>query len=400
MDLAALEQLLSPHGQTALTAAMESRPAEPAFLATFEKLRKRFPADLAKAAVETAILRGKAAVKFPLAERMYFTREALEQSSSAIVAEHRAKRFRGYAHVADLCCGIGADAIALAAVGCRVTAVERDPLRARMTDVNLAACGFAEQSRVLIADVLSDPLPTVDAIFCDPSRRSDGKRFLSIGDYLPSPLAVRSRFPTDFPMAFKLAPGVPLEDLEAFDGEVEFVSLGGELKECVVWLGLLGKQCRRATVLPSGETFAAVGEAPFAEIGPPLRYVYDPDPTLTRSGLVGYWAECSSLRQLHERSAVLTSDAAIFTPFATVYEVEETLPFHAKRLGEWMRAHNVGRVTPIKRGSSVDTDELLRRWKLKGDEHRAVLLTECDGRGVAIIGNRVDPPPDGRGSHS
>lgn len=395
MNLTTFEHLLSAEGQSALADAMSLRPNDAAFLATFEKLRKKFPPELAKAAVETAVLRGKAASKFPHADRMCFTREALEQSSSAVVADYRAARYRQYQHVADLCCGIGADALALAAAGCRVTAVDRDPLRARMTEANLAACGFAERARVVVADVLADPLPDANAIFCDPSRRADGRRFLGVRDYLPSPPDILTRLPRDVPIAFKLAPGVPLEDLEPFDGEAEFISLHGELKECVVWLGPLGKPGRRATVLPSGDTYAADATAAAPAGGPPLRYVYDPDPALTRSGLVWNWADTQALRSLDERIAVLTSDELLQTSFATPYAVEETLPFHAKKLGEWLRSHHVGRVTPVKRGSPVDTDDLVRRWKLRGDEHRAVILTACEGKPVAVIGRRVTAATDG-----
>ena len=48
---------------------------------------------------------------------MYFVRAALEQASPEVVAKHRARRFAdlGCQQIADLGCGIGGDAIALAA---------------------------------------------------------------------------------------------------------------------------------------------------------------------------------------------------------------------------------------------------------------------------------------------
>jgi hypothetical protein len=237
--------------------------------------------------------------------------------------------------------------------------------------------------------VLTDPLPRVDAFFCDPGRRADGRRFLSVADYQPPPAAVLARFPPGFPAAFKLAPGVPWDDLHAFDGEAEFISLDGELKECVLWLGPL-KTCRvRATALPSGETLAAVEPAAPPPTSEPLHYVYDPDPSLTRSGLLTNFAATIDGRLLDERIGFLTSNDLKPTPFATIYEVEETLPFHAKKLGEWFRTHDIGRVTVVKRGSPADADELLRKWKLAGTRHREVLLTQAAGRPVAIIATRA-----------
>ncbi|MGB6164688.1 MAG: hypothetical protein WBF75_19385, partial [Pseudonocardiaceae bacterium] len=37
----------------------------------------------------------------------------VEQASSEVIAEHRARRFAGAVRVADLCCGIGGDLLAL-----------------------------------------------------------------------------------------------------------------------------------------------------------------------------------------------------------------------------------------------------------------------------------------------
>lgn len=393
MDLSTFEQLLSPKGQSALVAAIERRPRESDFLAVYEKLRKAYPPELAKAAVETAILREKAKDKFPHAAAMYFTREALEQATSATVAAHRAKRFRDFDTVADLCCGIGGDAIALATAGRTVFAIDNDPVRTAMTSANFVACELGERTRTVTADVLTDVLPAVDALFCDPARRSEGRRFLSLDDYRPAPAGVLARFPAGFPAAFKVAPGVPLEELTEFEAEAEFISLHGELKECVLWFGPFRTTARRATALPSGKTLTADGAETIADISPPLRYVYDPDPSVTRSGLVSNLAAKLNGLQLDYRIAFLTSDERVETPFATAYEVEEVLPFHEKRLKEWLRERNVGRVTPVKRGSAIDTDALLRGFKLRGDEHRTILFTQIADRSVAIVAHRVEAGP-------
>ena len=382
MDLAIFEQLLKQHGQRMLAAAMDLQPTEKSFLPTYEKIRKEGSSDLAKAAVETAILRAKAKSKFPTADRMYFTREALEQSSSFVVAMYRAKRFIRYGTVGDLCCGIGGDAMALSSIVTDVVAYERDPLKARMAVENVP------KVRVRTADVLKDDLLPMDAYFCDPSRRAEGKRFLSLSDYLPAPQEVLIRLP-GFPAAFKLAPACPLEDLSGFDGEIEFISLDGELKECVLWLNGMQTSRLRATALPSGLTIAADEPDEPLTFGPVARYVYDPDPSLTRSGLLANFARTIAARLIDESIAFLTSDSLNESPFTTTYAVEEVLPFHAKRVGEWLKTHDVGRVTFVKRGSSANVDELSKHWKLKGDNHRDVLLTRSEGKPVAIVAQRI-----------
>src|SRR3970040_2456317 len=109
MDLDSFRELLTSAGQEALHVAESREPREEDFLAHFQALSRDFPAELAKAALEIAILRREAAVKFPQAGRMYFTREALEQASTSEVSVYQAGRYHAFAALADLGCSIGAD---------------------------------------------------------------------------------------------------------------------------------------------------------------------------------------------------------------------------------------------------------------------------------------------------
>src|SRR5206468_358536 len=88
------------------------------------------------------------------AGRMFFTRAGLEQATRGAVAARRARRLTaaGVRHVADLGCGIGADALALARAGIRVSAVEADPATAAVATANAAALGLAELVDVRCAD--------------------------------------------------------------------------------------------------------------------------------------------------------------------------------------------------------------------------------------------------------
>jgi hypothetical protein len=384
VDLATFDQLCSPTGAAALAAAAELNPSGPTFLACFERLRKHVPAELAKAALETVILREKARAKFSRAAEMFFTREALEQASGEVVARHRAGRFRGYTAVGDFCCGVGGDATGLAAVT-RVVAVDTDPLRLRMAERNVAAYGLAAAVRFSRADVLTDPLPDVAAVFADPARRVGGRRFVSLADYRPPPQSLLARLPAGFPAAFKLAPAVPWDELGPAGGEAEFISAGGELKECVLWLGPLATTRRRATVLPAGATLAADVPDPMLPAGPPRRFLYDPDPAVTRAGLVTNLGSQLNATMFDPTIGFLTADEWRPTPFATGYVIEEVMPFHARRIGEALKSRGLGRVTVVKRGSAVSAEELVRKWKLTGSDHRFVILTRVEGKPFALI---------------
>ena len=183
----------------------------------------------------------------------------------------------------------------------------------------------------------------------------------------------------------KVAPGVPWDDLRAIDAEAEFISVGGELKECCLWFGSLRTIGRRATVLPAGATLAADQPANPEPAGPPQAFLYDPDPAIVRSGLVANLGQRLEARPIDAEIAYLTSDVCTQTSFARCYAVLEAMPFHARQLGDRLRSMNVGPVTITKRGSVVDVDELRRKWKLTGSEARTVILTRVLGRPFALI---------------
>ena len=224
--------------------------------------------------------------------------------------------------------------------------MDRDPLMLRMTEANLAAYGLS--TRFVCGDALTAELPPVDAVFADPGRRPGGRRTLSVHDSEPPVPAVVARFPNGSPMAVKVAPGVPRHELAAFDADPEFISLDGELKECVLWFGPLRLGRVQATVLPGPHVLAGSTDV-VADVGPIGGYLYDPDPAVSRSGLVGTLAGQLGALGVDHGVAFLTADAFTRSPFASAYRVEEVIPFSPKRVGEWLRQCGVGRVTVVKR---------------------------------------------------
>src|ERR1700743_1269022 len=108
--------LLTPQGQELLSRLASAAAAgDGASLALAVRLRRDYPASLVATAMAQQELRQAAAAKFSRAARMLFTRAGYEQSSSEVIAGYRASRLKDARHVADLCCGIGGDLIALAA---------------------------------------------------------------------------------------------------------------------------------------------------------------------------------------------------------------------------------------------------------------------------------------------
>jgi len=385
MNLATFHELLTPAGQAALTDAHALATTDAAFLSCFEKLRKHHEPELSKAALKTTLLRRKAEAKFSQAERMYFTREALEQATGEVAARHRARRFSTYGTVADLCCGIGGDALALAASGPMVHAVESNPLRLAMAQANAHALGLADRITFHQGDALTTPLSPVKAAFADPARRTEGRRHIDPENYTPSLSALCARFAAGFPLAVKIAPGISWDDIAGLDAEVEFVSVEGELKECVLWFGPFRSTARRATLLPDGATLSADSAPLSLPLAAPDAYLFDPDSAVVRAALASHLARELRIAPIDHTVQIFTGHEPIASPFVTTYRVEFTARFHAAALREWLREHRVGRVTIIKRGSMIDADELVGKLKLAGSEHRVVMLTRAAGEPVMIV---------------
>lgn len=388
MTVADFERLIAPEGQHALSFTNSWAIRDDNRLAALQNLRKWFDAPLANAVLETILLRQKAVGKFADAGKLCLTRESLEQSSGDAVANYRASRFAPSRSVLDIGCGIGGDLMAFARAGLAAVGLERDDLRAAMATANLAACGLP--GRVIVGDALTVPtLELAEAAFCDPARRTGDRRVLDPADSQPPPMAIIARLPADFPLAFKLAPGIDRHASDALGGETEFVSVDGELKECLAWRGPLATARRRATAIRDGvphtiSSSAFPEPAPLGDLG---EFLYDPDPAVVRSEMTGPLATTLALTALDARVATLTGPA-VDSPFLTRFRVVAECDLDEKKGHAELRARGVGRVTIVKRGVEADADRLRKRWTSDAPGHATVFLTPIAGRPRAIIGDR------------
>lgn len=389
MDSAGLRNLLSPRGQQVLAEAMHLVPRQEDFLRHFTSLSRKYPTELARSAVEIAILRREAAGKFPQAHQMYFSRQALEQATSYEVAAYRAERYQSFACAVDLGCSIGGDTLALAQ-RIPTLGIDLDPVRLQMAIANAQALGLSGRAAFAQADLyawLPVRKSAETALFFDPARRTRERRAFHVWDYQP-PLETINRWLAHFPaMGVKISPGVDLAELRHYDAEVEFISLEGELKEAVLWFGPLNTAFRRATILPG--PFTLFDEGPVqdepATLSTPLRYLYEPDPAVLRAGLVRLLSRQLNAAQLDEDIAYLTADVYQPTPFARAWEIETWLPFNLKHLRDYLRQRKVGRVTVKKRGSPLEPEALIRDLRLKGDQERVIILTHFMGKPIVIL---------------
>ena len=376
-----IDALLEPRGQELMAELAREPLAAGDEIRLITRLRASYAPELVPIAVGQAKLRVKARSKFTHADRMWFTAPGLEQASTERMARNHARRYAGFDRIAELCTGIGGDLIGLAD-GRSVLAADYDPVHIRLACLNAEINGVGAGVECVCADVRELDLSGIAAAFVDPARRAGGRRFQT-GASEPSlewcfDLASRGTA-----LGIKAAPGLPL-DLVPPDWEIEFASEGGELKESVLWSPALATTTRRATLLPEGHTLVPEAGAE-VEVKMPGGWLIDPDPAVTRAGVVEELARSLDVWKIDAQIAFLSSDREVHTPFGRTLRVEASLPWNLKHLRQHLREAGIGIVDIRKRGSAVDVDEVQRKLKLSGSRSATVVLTRVSDRPWMLV---------------
>jgi SAM-dependent methyltransferase len=426
ITLSTLSFLASPSGEQLLATLAYEDLSDANTLRLLTVLRKDYSPENAGAALELARLRKKAVEKFgDDAQRMFFTREALEQASDPWVRYHRCRStyFDGK-RVVDVCCGIGSDSLAFARSGADVLGIDIDPVRVEMARLNASSLSISN-ARFEVADA-HDPLLEADYIFFDPARRdSEGNRIFDVEQYQP-PLSLVKHWNTPY-IEVKLSPGVAIEQLGDFTGWLHFVSVEGDLKEAQLHLSRKDaeKLFEKSTAVGEGLRPSPTknisfqmaselsGEHPYLglaaiiiygklmwvyrkqtgssviSLSEPLEWLFEPDPAIIRAGLVAETAlNFYKGFLLDETIAYFTAasyDPSLPDHLARAWRILDWMPFNVKKLRAYLRERNVGNVTVKKRGTAVTPEVLIPQLKLKGEESRTLVLTRCRGEQIVII---------------
>jgi SAM-dependent methyltransferase len=352
-------------------------------LALAAELRAEYPPDLVAAVLTQQALRTAARQKFSRADDMLFTRVGLEQASSELTAGHSALRFAGLDRVADLCCGIGGNLTALAAEARRLVGIDTDGDALRFAGHNAAVYPGTADLALVRADVRQLGYgPSWDAVFIDPARRAAGRR-LRTGDSEP-PLSWCIALSGQVPrVGIKAAPGLD-HDLVPTGWEAEFVATGRALKEALLWSPAFAATRRRATILPTGATLVASPGEPVA-VADPGEYLLDPNPAVTRAGLVQELGRELCAWQLDPLTAFLSLDRSVTTPFARTLRVLESLPWNERDVARRLRELGIGAVDIRRRGLAGDVELIRRRLRLRGDRSAIIVLTRRADRPWGLI---------------
>ncbi|MBC8356312.1 MAG: hypothetical protein H8E66_30405 [Planctomycetes bacterium] len=348
-------------------------------VALTKRLRTVLTPERTHLVLEQVELRERARVKFSRPENMFFTRKLLEQSTDEQIANYKASRFPSDQPIADLCCGIGGDSLALAQRGPCV-AVDRDPVAITLVEANGRVLGVGALS-CEETDVRSlDGHLESAAWHIDPDRRVAVQRTSQAVYSEPSLDVIQMLRQRIDHGAIKLAPGAQLSDRWQNDMSVELEWIGSrrECRQQVVWIGSLAHHPgrRTATVLDRwGESHSFTGEAELqVDVAPCGRYLFAPDSTLLASRLVGGLADQLQLRATSYGLSYYTADEYRESALMEAFEVQELLNLDVRRLKRLLREHKVGSLEIKVRGVEINPAELRKKLQPKGSESATILI--------------------------
>jgi len=391
METLELVELLSPEGLRLLDSLPEWSSTDDVVRSVAALRKEGYGPGLVAAVLSQSRLRVRARSKFgPFADRMLFTESGLEQATRLQVAAQHAGRFQkaGISWVADLGCGIGADALAIAALDLEVTGVERDEVTAAIAAFNLAPWSNA---RIEHEDATRFALDGVDGVYLDPARRTSSRRLGNPADWSPSlqfAFDVARRFPT----GIKLGPGVD-RSLIPDECEAQWISVGRDVLEVGLWFGGLARPgIRRAALIVSDQgtsELTAGADSVDADLGDLGDYLYEPDGAVIRARLIGDLVRSVGGRMLDHSIAYFTADEPIASPFAAGFRVREVFPFDEKLLKRELATRKVGTLEIKKRGMDVDPATLRARLALKGPNSATLILVRAGGKRLALLADRL-----------
>jgi hypothetical protein len=375
--------LIEGPGQKWLELAMNS---ELPLSGAAKRLRRDLTAMQTHLVLEQKRLRLRARPKFADADRMYFTPKSLEQSTAAPVADHKASRFPPGQPLADLCCGMGGDLMALAAHR-PTTGVERNEVLALLAQANCRALG--RTATVKLQDMHEFALDGFSSIHIDPDRRPDGRKSIRLENHQPARSTLEALIPAVDNLAIKLAPATEIDEMLSA-AELEWIGWRRECQQLVAWYGQLARRsaARRATIVTAAGPQSLIGhQIQLTHTTEVDRFLIEPHAAVLAAHLAGQLADDHRLQALTPQGGYLTGSAALDSPMAASYEVTDVLAYRPKRVKAILRQRQIGNLVVKQRGvphtpAQIQRDCLPTAF---GDGQAVLILTTIGQRVTAVL---------------
>ncbi|MCR5862678.1 class I SAM-dependent methyltransferase [Flavobacterium sp. J372] len=385
------ENLLAPEIQEFIR---ENSGQNPSSLA----LKKNpFPGNDWQAIISQIAAREKAKDKLPTwydAENIiYPSKISVEQTSSETTAQFKAKLVSGE-NLIDLTGGFGVDDQYFAKVVNHVTHCELNPELSAIAAHNFKILG-ADNITCITGDsfeTLKNSGQKWDWIYIDPSRRSDAKgKVFMLKDCLPNVPELLDIYLTySNNILIKTA---PILDISAGFSELSYVksvyivALNNEVKE-LLWhieRGFNDEPALHSINLEKGRTdsfTAPLQSDAVVHYANPLKYLYEPNAAIMKSGAFAEVAEQFDVKKLHPHSHLYTSDMIIDFP-GRRFEVQQVIPYSKKEMKEFIQAKKMN-VTV--RNFPQTVEDIRKKWKISdGGETYTFFTTRMNNEKIVVL---------------
>jgi len=338
-------------------------------------------------------------------EAWWVTRLGLQQSTHHRVARLKAS-WMGDSVVADVCCGLGSDLIALAQRGI-VVGLDIDSDVLAFAAANLRVGGVTGSLQSLDVTTTSPDRIVGDAeyLHLDPDRRANGHRHTDADDLVPSwdrvcELVARSRGGI-----VKLAPATRLPDEMDRDWHRTWISTSGSVREqSAITGGVLDHPWLKEHAMVAGNRSAitirdetALVFVPTTDAGSTQQvdgkgigeWIIDPDASIRAAGLTEAFARETGSRLIDAASGFLTceriDEASTSLLMAMTARVIDVIGCDDRKLRKYFRARD-GYPEIIKvRGGDVDPGKLARRLKDCGSNPLGLWISRQGKRTYAAV---------------
>ncbi len=133
--------------------------------------------------------------------------------------------------------------------------------------------------------------------------------------------------------------------------------------------------------------FRRLAPAP-TRVSPLSAWIYDPDPSIIRAGLLDGFAQAHGLSRVAEGVDYLTGPESVETPFLAAFAVREVSSLDLKHLRRMIERHRVGTLEIKVRGVDLTPEALRARLKPRGAESATLLIVGGAGPVRAVLAQR------------
>ncbi len=355
-----------------------------------------FPADVAILQIESRQRHGKklSATLERNPDFIFPTALSGEQCTSDALAAYHASLTEGARTAVDLTAGLGIDAMAIAATGAEVTAVERDPAVADALRMNAPSIHVInDDCRRFVAEYAG---PRFDIAFIDPARRSaTGGRVYSLADCEPDVVSMLPELRRICKtLIVKMSPMLDINHtLALLPGTSRLIALGTatECKELVAVVPfeepadvpLITAATAEADLISFTLPEEAAAQASY---GMPKAgmWVYEPLPPVMKAAPFNLLCQRYATQALAPNTHVYISDEPRPDFPGRARRIVEVLPYSSGVLKRF--ASRWPKADVAERNFSVGAAEVARKLKVRpGESPRVLAVTAVGGEKLLIV---------------